>query len=48
MKLIDSDKAYEILDKLFADIQKNNYIASQQMLDDAHKKWCELPAAYEL
>lgn len=48
MKLIDSDKAYEILDRLFSRIQKNEYQANQQMLDDVWKEWCNLPTAYDV
>lgn len=47
MKLIDADKGYEILDKLFAKIQRNDYIANQQMLDEAWEQWCDLPTAYD-
>lgn len=43
MKLIDANKGYEVLDQLFSDIQKNNYVANQQMLDHAWRKWCEIP-----
>lgn len=48
MKLIDADKGYEVLDQIFAAIQKNNYAADQQMLDEAWKKWCDIPAAYDM
>ncbi len=48
MKLIDTDKGYEVLDKLFAKIQKNNYVTTQDMLDEAWKEWCSLPTAYDV
>ena len=43
MKQINADKGYAILDGLFAEIQRNGYKATQEMLDAAHRKWCELP-----
>ncbi|MCI8536728.1 MAG: hypothetical protein HFG68_14415 [Hungatella sp.] len=48
MKLIDSDKAYELLDQFFAEIQKHDYKTNQQMMDKVWKAWCELPAAYDV
>lgn len=45
MKLIDADKGYEVLDRLFAEIQKNDYKVNQQMMDMVWKSWCGLPAA---
>ena len=43
VKQIDADKGYAIMDGLFAEIQRNGYKATQEMLDAAHRKWCELP-----
>lgn len=48
MKLIDSDKAYELWDQFFAEIQKHDYKTNQQMMDKVWKAWCELPAAYDV
>ena len=47
-KLIWADKGFEILDQLFAKLQRNNYVATQDMLDDAWKQWCEIPDAFVL
>lgn len=41
-KQIDANKGYKIMDSLFAEIQRNGYKATQEMLDAAHRKWCEL------
>lgn len=44
MKLIDADAGYEVLDKLFKEIQDNEYMADQEMLDRAWKEWRGIPA----
>lgn len=42
-KIIDANAGYEVLDKLFAEIQRNDYVATQQMLDNAWQRWVDLP-----
>lgn len=44
IKLLDSNMAYDVLDKLFYKIQQNDYVATQQMLDEAWEEWTNLPA----
>ena len=41
-KLINANEGFGVLDRLFAKIQKNNYKATQQMLDEAWSEWSEL------
>lgn len=41
-KLINANEGFDVLDRLFAKIQKNNYKATQQMLDEAWSEWIEL------
>lgn len=47
-KYVNSESAYEIMDKLFAQIQKNNYVATEQMLNDAWSAWIKLPNAFNI
>lgn len=41
-KLINANEGFSVLDRLFAKIQKNNYKATQQMLDEAWSEWIKL------
>ena len=41
-KLINANEGFGVLDRLFAKIQKNNYKATQQMLDEAWSEWIKL------
>lgn len=42
-KLIDSNKAWELIDKIIAKIQNNNYVAEQKWFDDLWKDFVDLP-----
>lgn len=42
-KLIDSNKAWELIDKTIAKIQNNNYVAEQKWFDDLWKDFVDLP-----
>ena len=44
-KIINANEGYDVLDNLFAEIQKNNYHATQEMLDKAWDAWCKIPVA---
>ncbi len=47
-KFVNADSAYEIMDKLFAKIQKNGYVATQQMFDEAWNEWTKVPNAFNV
>ena len=42
-KLIDSNKAWELIDKTIAKIQNNNYVANQELFDELWKDFVDLP-----
>ena len=42
MKQIYADEGFSILDQLFAKIQNNDYIANQEMLDEAWRQYINL------
>ena len=42
-KIIDSDKAWELIDKTIAKIQNNNYVAEQKWFDELWKDFVDLP-----
>lgn len=48
MKIIEADAGYAVLDRLMAKIQKNGYKATQEMLDDAHREWCDIQSIIHL
>lgn len=45
-KFVNSDDAFAIIDKLFANIQKNRYTVNQEMLNEAWNAWVSLPNAF--
>lgn len=46
-KYISSNDGFEVLDKLMAKIQANNYHATQKMLDTAWSEWIKLRSVNE-
>ena len=42
-KLIDSNKAWGLIDKTIAKIQNNNYVAEQKWFDELWKDFVDLP-----
>lgn len=43
MKIIEASAGYAVLDRMIAKIQKNGGMATREMLDAAHREWCDIP-----